>query len=67
MNFFRDFFQRTTIRVNADEEFLRVLAGTAVDEQSVAGPNIYNYSAVVRGNEFLKSSAIQLSTGSTAN
>jgi hypothetical protein len=67
VNFFGDFFQRTTIRVDADEEFLRIRARAPVDKEPVAGPDVYNYPWFVRGNELLKSSAIQLSGGSTAN
>ncbi len=67
VNFFGDFFQRATISVDSDEEFLRTLARAPVDKKAVSGPNIYNYSALVRGDEFLESSAIQLSSGSTAN
>lgn len=67
MNFFGGFFQRTAIRVDSDEEFLRIRARRAVNEKPVSGPNVYNYSALVRGNELVKSPAIQLSTGSAAN
>ena len=67
MNFLGDFFQRMTIRIDTDEEFLRIRARRAVDEKPVSGPNVYNYSALVRGNELVKSLAIQLSGSSTAN
>jgi hypothetical protein len=67
MDFFGDFFEGTTIRVDANEELTGVFTRTVVDKATVSGTNIYNYSSVVRSNEFLKSSAIELSGGSPAN
>ena len=67
MDFLGDFFQRTTIRIDTDEESFRILARATVDKEPVAGSYVYDYSSVVLGNEFLKSTAIQLSSGSTAN
>jgi hypothetical protein len=67
MNFFGDFGQRLPTRIDSDEEFLRILARAPADKEPVPGPDIYNYSPVVRSNELVKSPAVKLSGGSTAN
>jgi len=67
MNFLGDFFEGTTIRVDADEERSRIALGGFVDEETISGPHIHNYSVLVGSNELMKSSAVDLSGGSTTN
>ena len=67
MNFFGDFFERTTIRVDTDEEPLRIALRAFIDEETISGPHVYSYASVVRGKELLKSSPVNLSGGSTAD
>ena len=67
MNFFGDFFEGTTIRVNTDEELLRIALRAFIDEETISGPNVYSYAPVVRGNELLKTSPVNLSGSSTAD
>ena len=59
--------ERPTISVDADEESLRVRLRGPVDKQTISGSKIYSDSIVVCGNELLKSSVINLSSGSTAD
>jgi hypothetical protein len=66
MNSFGDFLQGSTVGVNTDEERLRIFARAVVNKKTITGPNVYN-NLFVWSNEFVKSSAINLSKGSTAN
>ena len=67
MNFLGDFFEGTTISVDTDEERSRIALAAFVDEETISGPHIHDYSVFVRSNELMKSSAVDLSGGSTTN
>ena len=67
MNFFGEFFEGTTIRVDSDVERSRIALGGFVNEETISGPHIYDDSVPVRSNELMKSSTVDLSVGSTAD
>jgi hypothetical protein len=62
----RDFLKWSSIRIDADEKCLRIVARAVVEKKTVSGPHVYNDS-LVRSNEFLKRSSINLSDGLTAD
>jgi hypothetical protein len=67
VNLFRNLFEWSTISVDTNEECLRVFLRGLVDKETISGPDVYSYSAIVIGSEFLNGSAVNLSGGSTAN
>lgn len=70
MNALGDFLQRPTVGVDADEKSLRIATRRVVDEQTVSGSDVHSDSALVtlvRSNQLLESSPVNLSEGFTAD
>lgn len=70
MNAFGDFLQRPTVRVDADEQSFRIAARRVVNEETVSGPDVDSDSALVtlvRSNQLLESSPVDLSEGFAAD
>lgn len=74
-----DFLQGTTVGVDADEQAFRTAARRVVNEETVSGPDVDSDSAarvilvtlvlatLVRSNQLLESSPVDLSEGFTAD
>jgi len=62
----RDFLQWPAVGVDADKEFVPIVARRVVDEETVSGSDVNNDSSVGR-NQLLKCSPINLSEGFTAD
>ena len=63
---FRDFLQRSAVGVDANKEFVRIVARRVVDEETVSGSDV-NTDLCVRSNQVLKCAPVNLSKGFTAD
>jgi hypothetical protein len=59
--------QRTRIRVNSDEKFLRRLPRRLIDEPTVASAEVDDNALLIRSNQVLKSASIELGEAFAAN
>lgn len=67
---FREFLQWPAVGVDANKEFVRSVTRRVVDEETISGSDVNNDSSLVslvRSNQFLKRSLINLSKGFTAD
>lgn len=55
------------VRVETDKELLLILTGGVVDKETVSGSDVNDDSSLIRSNQLLKCSRIDLSKSSTAN
>ena len=70
IDLFGDFLEWRTVGVNTNKEVLRVQPRRVVDKQTVSGSEVNNNASVmllVRSNQILKCSPVNLSKGSTAD
>lgn len=62
-----DFLQGPTVGVDTDEQPVRISARRGSDEEAVTGPDVNSDSSVVRSNQLLECSPIDLSEGFTTD
>jgi hypothetical protein len=67
MNALGDFLQGATVGVDADEEAVRIAARRVVNKETISGPQVNGDSSVVRSNQSLESSPVDLSVGFAAD